>query len=284
MNYLIYAIAVVLLAAVVLAVKVAFVDKRPQKIGLLYMVLAVPLYVVYYNDRWPKTWGELRMRDLAKPLQDYTPRADVNFESHIAPAIMVLIILLVYLVVFQRVAVRRRLARISDPIATFLAGSVAATMFGGTLVSTFHWGWLGAVGISVGFALIYLGALALLAAILELMAALARLFGVWIQRRIFAVATLITRAASWISSLGGRLVPRSFVEAIRADTARQEAMFLVEQDTQDRWIEAGFDRDRARRNAGRTSRRGRTVAPIEEQADATAASSAEQTSLQTSGS
>jgi len=283
MNYLIYAVAVVLLAAAVLAVKVAFVDKRPQKIGVLFLLLAVPLYVVYYNDRWPKVWGELRMRDLAKPLQNYTPRADIDFESHIAPAIMVGVLLLVYLVVFQRVAVRRRLARISDPIATFLAGSVAATMFGGTLVSTFHWGWLGAVGISVGFALIYLGALALLAAILELMAALARLFGVWMQRRVFAVATMITRAASWISSLGGRLVPRSLVEKIRADTARQEAIFVEEQDAQDRWIEAGFIRDRARRSA-RTARRPGTVAPLEEPADAAATSITDQPQLQRSGS
>jgi hypothetical protein len=87
----------------------------------------VPLYLVYYNDRWPTAWGELRMRGLAEPLKNYTPQADVNFVSDIAPAGMIAVILLIHWTVFQRVNVRRRLQRIHDPIATFFAGSVAAT-------------------------------------------------------------------------------------------------------------------------------------------------------------
>jgi hypothetical protein len=251
MNYLVYAIAVLLVISVALFVKVVFFDKRPQKIGLLFILLAVPLYLVYYNDRWPTFWGKLNMRALATPLQNYTPQADVNFISDIAPAGIVGLILLIHLTVLQRVAVRRRLQRIHDPIATFFAGSVAATLVGGTLVSTFHWGWIGAVSIAGGFALIYLGALALLAAIVELMAALAKYFGVWIKRKVFAVATMITRAASWISSLGGRLVSRSLLEKIREDTALQEARFVNEQDEQDRRLEDGYVRDRNRRRAAR---------------------------------
>jgi hypothetical protein len=251
MVYLVYAVAALLLASLVLFIKVVFFDKRPQKIGLIFMLLAVPLYLVYYNDRWPTIWGEIRMRDLAEPLKNYTPQADVHFVSDVAPALIVGAILLIHLVVFQRVNVRRRLARISDPIATFFAGSVAATMFGGTLVSTFHWGWVGAVSIAIGFALIYLGALALVAAIVELMAALARLFGVYVKRKVFWVATMITRAASWISSLGGRLVSRALLEKIREDTARQEAIFGEEQETQDRRLEDAYVRDRTRRRLAR---------------------------------
>jgi hypothetical protein len=144
-------------------------------------------------------------------------------------------------------------------------------MFGGTLVSTFHWGWVGAVSIAGGFALIYLGALALLAAIVELMAALAKYFGVWIKRKVFAIATMITRAASWISSLGGRLVSRALLEKIREDTERQEARFLDEQEIQDRRLEDGYVRDRNRRRAARErarlkERRGDRVEPLPEEA------------------
>src|SRR5262245_53057598 len=104
-EYLVYAVAVLLVASLVLFVKVVFFDKRPQKIGLIFMLLAVPLYLVYYNDRWPTFWGELQMRQLATPLENYTPRADVNFVSDPAPAAIVALILLIHLVVFQRVNV-----------------------------------------------------------------------------------------------------------------------------------------------------------------------------------
>jgi hypothetical protein len=83
------------------------------------------------------------------------------------------------------------------------------------------------------------------------MAAVAKYFGVWIKRKVFAIATMITRAASWISSLGGRLVSRSLLEKIREDTALQEARFASEQDEQDRRLEDGYVRDRNRRRAAR---------------------------------
>ncbi len=254
-NYLVYAVGVLLLAAVALFIKVVFFDKRPQKLGLLFILLAVPLYLVYYDDRFnellPET-NQLRMRPLVGDLlKNYSSQADVDFNSDFAPALMVGLILLVHLTVFQRVAVRERLQRIHNPIATFFAGSAAATMVGGTVVSTFHLGWQGAVGIGFGFALVYLGALALLAALVEVTVELSKLITVWIKRKIFALATLITRAASWISSLGGRLVSRALIERIRAETAAQEGTFLQEQDDQDQRLVEAYVRDRERRRIAR---------------------------------
>ena len=254
-NYLVYAVGVLLLAAVFLFIKVVFFDKRPQKLGLLFILLAVPLYLVYYDDRFnellPET-NQLRMRPLAGDLlRKYSEAADVDFTSDVAPAILVGLIILVHLTVFQRVAVRERLQRIHNPIATFFAGSAAATMVGGTVVSTFHLGWQGALGIGFGFALVYLGALALLAAIVEVTVELSKLIAVWIKRKIFALATLITRAASWISSLGGRLVSRALIERIRAETAAQEGTFLQEQDDQDQRLVEAYVRDRERRRMAR---------------------------------
>jgi hypothetical protein len=254
-SYFVFAVGVLLLAAVFLFVKVVFFDKRPQKLGLLFILLAVPLYLVYYDDRFnellPET-NQLRMRPLAgELLKNYSSQADVEFNSDVAPALMVGLILLIHLTVFQRVAVRERLQRIHNPIATFFAGSVAATMVGGTVVSTFHLGWQGAVGIGVGFALVYLGALALLAALVEVTVELSKLIAVWIKRKIFALATLITRAASWISSLGGRLVSRALIERIRAETAAQEGTFIQEQDDQDQRLVEAYVRDRERRRMAR---------------------------------
>jgi hypothetical protein len=254
-SYLVYAVGVLLLAAVALFIKVVFFDKRPQKLGLLFILLAIPLYLVYYDDRFndllPES-NQLRMRPLAGDLlRNYSDAADVNFNSDVAPALMVGLILLVHLTVFQRVAVRERLQRIHNPIATFFAGSVAATLVGGTVVSTFHLGWQGALAIGFGFALVYLGALALLAALVEVTVELSKLIAVWIKRKIFALATLITRAASWISSLGGRLVSRALIERIRAETAAQEGTFLQEQDDQDQRLVEAYVRDRERRRMAR---------------------------------
>lgn len=252
-TYVVFAVALLLLTSVILFIKVVFFNKRPQKMALIFMLLAVPLYLIYYDDRIRLIPGfdRFEMRSWAGPLVSRwsaTERFDANFNSDITPAIMVGLILLFHMIVLQRLAARERLQRIANLTSTFFAGSTAATMLGGTIVSTFHLGWPGAVGIGVGFALIYLGALALFAAMVELLAALAELAWVWIKRQVFKVATLITRAANWISSLGGRLVSRALIERIRAETAAQEGTFLKEQDDQDqRLIEAYIhDLDRKR--------------------------------------
>ena len=85
-----------------------------------------------------------------------------------------------------------------------------------------------------------------MAALVELFGALAKLFMVWLKRKVFALATMITRIASWISSLGGRLVSRNLIERIREDTARQESIFVDEQDDQDQRLEDAYVRDRRR--------------------------------------
>jgi hypothetical protein len=252
-TYVVYAAGLLLLASVIVFIKVVFFNKRPQKLALVFMLLAVPLFLIYYDDRFRLIPGfdRFEMRSWAGPLVSRwsaTERFDADFHSDVSPAIMVGLILLFHMIVLQRLASRERLQRIANLTSTFFAGSTAATMLGGTIVSTFHLGWQGAVAIGLGFALIYLGALALFAALVELLAALAELAWVWIKRQIFKIATLITRAANWISSLGGRLVSRALIERIRAETAAQEGTFLKEQDDQDtRLIEAYIhDLDRKR--------------------------------------
>jgi hypothetical protein len=101
--------------------------------------------------------------------------------------------------------------------------------------------------VGVVSALIYLGVVALLAALFDVFVALIQYFAVWIKRKVFALATRITRASSWISSLAGRLGLTSFADRIRADTMQQESRFLEEQEEQDRKLIEAYVRDRARR-------------------------------------
>ena len=245
-KYFIYAVAVLLVISVALYVKAALFNRRPQKTGLVMALLALPLYMIYYNDRWPKAFGELRMREAVSPLKQLKG-ADVNFTSDIAPALIICAVLLVHMTVFQRVAVRERLQRIHDPIANFFAGTTSTTLIGATIVSTFHWGWVGALVVGAISALIYLGVVALLAALFDVFVALIQYFAVWLKRKVFALATRITRASSWISSLAGRLGLTSFADRIRADTMQQESRFVAEQEEQDRKLIEAYVRDRARR-------------------------------------
>src|SRR5215831_10643372 len=128
MRYLVYAVALLLLASVAIFIKAALFDKRPQKTGLILSLLAIPLYLVYYNDRFTDLWHDyvnkdtgLRFRDVVEPLGRITTRGNPHFASDIMPAGLVAVVLLTHIVVFQRVAVRRRLQRVHDPIANFFA-------------------------------------------------------------------------------------------------------------------------------------------------------------------
>ena len=273
MRYLVFAVALLLLASVAIFVKAALFDKRPQKTGLILSLLAIPLYLVYYNDRFTDLWHQfvnkdasLRMRDVVQPLSRIA-HGNPNFPSDIAPAGLVAVVLLTHIVVFQRVAVRRRLQRVHDPIANFFALTIIAILIGGTIVSTFALGWIGALVITGIFVLVFLGALALVGAIVEVVAALSQLFLVWLKRKVFTVATWITRVSSWISSLSGRLVSRAWIEQIREDTANQESLFLREQDTQDRALYEAYLRDRNRKRRI-LQKRGIQVGPEPEPYDA----------------
>jgi hypothetical protein len=273
MRYFVYAVALLLLASVAIFIKAALFDKRPQKTGLILSVLAIPLYLVYYNDRWNDLWHQfvnkdssLQMRDIVQPLNNLHG-ANPNFASDIAPAGLVAIVLLTHMTVFQRVAVRRRLQRVHDPIANFFALATISILIGGTLVSTFAWGWVGSLVVTGVFILVYLGALALLGAIIEVIGALSKLFLVWLKRKVFTVATWITRVSSWISSLSGRLVSRAWIEQIREDTANQESLFLREQDAQDRALYEAYLRDRNRKRK-MLQKRGIQVGPEPEPYDA----------------
>ena len=73
----------------------------------------------------------------------------------------------------------------------------------------------------------------------------------WIKRKIFSLATHITRAANWVAALGGRLVSRNFIEQIRAATAAQEGTFLREQDEQDRRLIEAYIHDLDRKRQAR---------------------------------
>jgi hypothetical protein len=269
----VYAVAVLLLASVAIFIKAALFDKRPQKSGLILSLLAIPLYLVYYNDRFNDLWHDLvnkdtslRMRDAVQPLS-HLSGANPAFASDIMPAGLVAAVLLTHITVFQRVAVRRRLQRVHDPIANFFALATISILIGGTLVSTFAWGWVGSLIVTGVFVLVYLGALALLGAIIEVTVALSKLFLVWLKRKVFTVATWITRVSSWISSLSGRLVSRAWIEQIREDTANQESLFLKEQDAQDRALYEAYLRDRNRKRRV-LQKRGIQVGPEPEPYDA----------------
>ena len=120
MDIFVYAVAALVVVSVALYVKAALFSRRPQKVGLLYVLLTVPLYMIYYADRWP--FGDLPMRDLINQL-DRLEGADTTFTSDPAPAGLLALILLVHILVFQRIAVRERLQRVHDPIANFFAGA-----------------------------------------------------------------------------------------------------------------------------------------------------------------
>jgi hypothetical protein len=242
-DYFVYAVAALLVVSVVLFAKVAIINRRPQKTGLLFALLAVPVFMAYYQDRWP--FGHLEMRQGIKFLENYVG-ADTAFKSDPAPAFLIAGVLLVHMTVIQRVAFRKRLERLADRIGNFFSSCVLATLIGGVLVTTFHWGWVGSVIVGFVYALVYLGVLALLAAVFEIVVELARYILVWLKRQAFRVATAITRVASWVSSLAGRLGLTSLADNIRRAREGQEMTFVDEQESQDKELYEQFLRERAR--------------------------------------
>jgi hypothetical protein len=259
-NIVIYVVGALMLGSVLIFVKTALISHRPQKFGLLLAIVAIPLYMIYYDDPnlKPRRFGSsldlhqtiswMSRLPLAKHADPATGQLGTpDFPPSILPAIMVGVVLLVHMTVLQRVAVRKRLQKVANPIANFFAGTSAAIMVGSIVVTAYHWGVIGALIVTVVSILVYLGALAVLGAIIEITVEVARLLLVWVKRKAFAIATLITRLSSWVSSLSGRLVSRALIERIRAETENQEGIFLDEQDLQDRRLYEAYLRDRARK-------------------------------------
>jgi hypothetical protein len=243
LDYIVYFVALLLIISVALFLKVALLDRRPQKTGLLFALVAVPVFMAYYQDRWP--FGHLEMRQGIKFLENYVG-ADTAFKSDAAPAFLIAGILLVHMTVIQRVAFRKRLERLADRIGNFFSSCVLAVLVGGLLVTTFHWGWVGSVLVGLAYILVYLGVLALLAAVLEIFVELARLILVWLKRQAFRIATMITSVASWVSSLAGRLGLTSLADNIRRAREGQELTFVDEQESQDKELYEQFLRERAK--------------------------------------
>jgi hypothetical protein len=242
-DYIVYFVALLLVISVALFLKVALIDRRPQKTGLVFALLAVPVFMAYYQDRWP--FGQLEMRQGIKFLENYVG-ADTAFKSDPAPAFLIAGVLLVHMTVIQRVAFRKRLERLADRIGNFFSSCVLAVLVGGLLVTTFHWGWMGSLIVGVVYTLVYLGVLALLAAVLEIFVELARLILVWLKRQAFRLATMITQVASWVSSLAGRIGLTSLADSIRRAREGQEVTFVDEQEVSDKELYEQFLRERAR--------------------------------------
>jgi hypothetical protein len=234
-------------------VKVAFFDKRPQKVAFTLATLSLPVFLIYYADRWPSAWGHQPMRKAVSWLSNFDG-ADPNFKSELAPAYLLAILLIVHFVVLQRVAVGKSIERLQDPIAQFFGSTFLATLVGAVFVTAFHWGWTGALIVGVGYTLVYLGVIAFLASIVEILVELAKLLLIWLKRQAFRIATAITRGASFVSSLAGRLGLSKFADKIREQQGAQERTFESESDQQDKELYAAFLRDRAsqRKMAGRT--------------------------------
>jgi hypothetical protein len=245
-TYFVYAVALLLLISLAIFVKVVVFDRRPQKTGLFFSLLAIPLLLIYYQDKWTDLFPGLKIREwVLSPFDRYNIHKD--FQAALLPGFIIIFILLLHMLVLQRVAVRKRLERVHNPIANFFSGLVAATLIDATLVGTFQLGWVGAVIIAAVFILVYLGVIALVAALLEVVVAIVNYLWVWLKRRLFAIATMITRASSWLSSLSGRLGLQSFADKIRQETKEQEGIFTDEQEKQDRALYEAYLRDRAHR-------------------------------------
>jgi sensor histidine kinase YesM len=244
-DYFVYAVGVLLLCSLALFIKHAVFNRRPQKIGLIFALLAVPLFVVYYSDRSPWDIDQVRTTAL-DPLTRIGTDADINFTSDVSPAIVLLVLILAHLIVIQRLALKERLVKVLNPIATFLASAMFAAMFGGIIVTAYHRGWIGSLVVGVVYTLVYLGVLAILASLIEILVELVKLFYAWFKRWVLAISTLITRFISFVSSLAGRLGLTNLAEKIRQETATQENIYAQEQEMQDRELYAAYVRDRAR--------------------------------------
>jgi hypothetical protein len=246
MVIVLYVVPLLLIGSVLLFSKAVFYNRRPQRLGLLLAVLAVPLFALYYNDRPPFT--AVSLRQYLSPIAGIS-HGHIDFMSIVWPAIAIAAIYVVRVLVYQRLSdrwrLRVRLRRVNDRAANFFAGGTAVLLVCSVLDSFYSWGWVGAVILGSVAGLFFLGAVGTFSAVVELMAASARYVGAWLKRRALSVTYAVVRAVAWIAALSRRLVPNleAAVERVDAGTSALTAETERVQETQDDRLEEQYARD-----------------------------------------
>jgi hypothetical protein len=222
MEFWLSALTLILLGSVFLFLS-AWLQRRPQLPGLIFSVLTVLAYLGYYGDRAP--FSDIHSRSLLAAF-GILPGAHTSFASVAIVSYFLAGIYLVRVIIYRRVAIRRRIAHIIDPIANFAAGATFAVLLGAIIDSLYHWGWVGAVVIAFILAAIYLGIIGLFEGILEVLGELISYLHIRFKRVLSKIAIKIVEVASYIASLSQRLVPdlKDVAERLRnsAETQREE--------------------------------------------------------------
>ena len=222
MGFWISALTLILLGSVFLFLG-AWLQRRPQLPGLIFSILTLLAYLGYYGDRSP--FRDIHSRGLLTPFR-VLPGASTSFASVTIVSYFLAAIYLVRVIIYQRVAIRRRIAHIIDPIANFAAGATFAILLGAIIDSLYHWGWVGAVVIAVILAAVYLGIIGLFEGIVEVSEELLSYLHIRFMRMLSRIAIKVAEVASYIASLSQRLVPdlKNVAERLRekAETQRQE--------------------------------------------------------------
>lgn len=240
------ALTLILLGSVFLFLS-AWLHRRPQLPGLIFSVLTVLAYLGYYGDRSPFT--DIHSRSLLAPF-GILPGAHTNFASVAIVSYFLAAIYLVRVIIYQRVAIRRRIAHIIDPIANFAAGATFAILMGAIIDSLYHWGWVGAVVIAVVLAAIYLGIIGLFASILEISEELINYLHIRFKRVLSKIAIKTAEVASYIASLSQRLVPdlQHVAERLRDQAELQRQEYNRQVAEEDAELAARYTRHQARQH------------------------------------
>jgi len=238
------ALALILLASVLLFSS-AWLQRRPQLPGLIFSVLTLLSYLGYYGDRSP--FKEIHARGLLTPLA-LLPGASTSFASVAIVSYFLAAIYLVRVIIYQRVAIRRRIAHIIDPIANFAAGATFAILLDAIVDSLFHWGWVGAVIAALILTAMYLGAISLFEGIVEVSEQLISYLHIRFKRLLSKIAIKAAEIASYIASLSQRLVPdlKDLAERLRVSAERQRQEYDQQVAEEDAELAERHSRNQAR--------------------------------------
>lgn len=229
----------------------AVIQRKPQLPGLIFAVLTVLAYLGYYGDRSPL--DQYHTRALLRPF-NIIPGANTSFQSVAIVSYLVAGIYLVRIIIFQRVAIRRRVAHISSPIANFTAGATFAILLGAIVDSLFHWGWIGAVAIGITIAFVYLAAVGLFEGIVSIIQQLVGYLHIRFKRWLSKVAIKVVTVASYIASLSQRLVPdlKRISDNLRASAESQRQKYEQQMMEEDEKLTEAHIRHQTRRSRKRS--------------------------------